>query len=68
MSQAKKVLAYIQEYGSITQKEATRKLGVARLAARISDLRASGYNIQTEIIATRTRDGKAHVARYTLED
>lgn len=67
MNQAKQVLEYIQENGSITQKEATRKLGVGRLAARISDLRAEGYNIQTEMIPVRTRGGKARVARYYLE-
>lgn len=67
MNQAKQVLEYIQEHGSITQREATRKLGVGRLAARISDLRAEGYDIQTEMVPVRTRGGKARVARYTLE-
>ena len=67
MNQAKQVLEYIQEHGSITQREALRKLGVGRLAARISDLRAEGYNITTEIIKVHTKGGKAHVARYTLE-
>lgn len=67
MSQAKDILAYLQEHGSITQKEANRKLGVGRLAARVSDLKAMGYDIQTEIITVRTRRGKSRVARYTLE-
>lgn len=67
MNQAKQVLEYIQEHGSITQREATRKLGVGRLAARISDLRAEGYDIQTEMVPVRTRGGKARVARYTLK-
>lgn len=67
MSQARDVLLYMQENGSITQREALRKLGVGRLAARISELRAEGYNISTEMITVHTKGGKARVARYYLE-
>ena len=37
--QTDRVLAYIREFGSITQLEALRDLGVFRLASRISDLK-----------------------------
>jgi hypothetical protein len=39
------------------------ELGIMRLAARISDLRNEGYEIETETIKTA---GGARVARYRL--
>lgn len=66
-TQAEMVLAYIEEFGSITPLEAMRDLGVYRLASRISDLKKSGFPIEREMEAVPNRYGKkSNVARYSL--
>lgn len=68
-TQNEKILAYIERFGSITQLEALRDLGVMRLASRISDLRKQGYNIVSEIITVKNRfEEKCHVKRYKFGD
>lgn len=47
--QTDRVLDYIREFGSITQLEALRDLGVFRLASRISDLKREGYVINSKM-------------------
>lgn len=61
MTQEKMVLEYMKTHKGITALGATR-LGIMRLAARISDLRGEGHIIDTEI---EKRNGK-HYARYYL--
>ena len=69
MNQCEAILNYIQEHGSITQRQASRYCGSIRLAARIYDLRAMGHDIVKETITVRCKDGrKAKVARYTLNE
>ncbi len=66
-TQAQRVLEYIKTFGSITQLEALRDLGVMRLASRISDLRRMGYAIESEIVAVKNRYGeKCHIKSYRL--
>lgn len=61
------VLAYMEQFGSITPLEAERAIGCMRLGARIWDLRKDGYNIVKEMVEVQTRHGgKAIVARYRL--
>ena len=43
------LLEYLERYNSITPMEALNAFGCMRLGARISDLRADGYDITTEI-------------------
>lgn len=65
-TQAERVLDYIREFGSITQLEALRDLGVMRLASRISDLRKQGFPIKSEIESVENRFGeKCHIKRYS---
>ena len=47
MSQCEHILWYMRVQGGITAKTAMKKYGCYRLAARISDLRQRGYNIET---------------------
>lgn len=69
MTQEEKVLEYLRDFGSITALEAMRDLGIMRLASRVSDLRANGYNITKDMVAVENRYGeKVHIARYRLED
>ena len=67
-SQNERILQYIEEFGSITQLDALRDLGVMRLASRISDLRGLGYPITSRIETVENRFGeKCHIKRYTIE-
>lgn len=57
-TQADRVLAYIQTFGSITTLEAFRDLGVTRLSARIYELRARNINIDSTSITSKNRYGE----------
>lgn len=66
-TQAERVLEYIEQFGSITQFEAMRDLGVMRLASRISDLKRLGYPIASDVVAVKNRfDENCYVKRYRL--
>ena len=66
MTQCEKILNYIEEHGSITARQAY-KLGIMRLASRISDLRREGHLIKTEDIKVKNRDGShSYIAKYSL--
>lgn len=64
-TQCQRVITYIREFGSITQIEALRDLGIMRLASRISDLKKSGYNIVgvSETVINRYGE-KCRIKRY----
>lgn len=67
--QTDRVLDYIREFGSITQLEALRDLGVMRLASRMSDLKRQGYDVEGRIEAVNNRYGeKCHIKRYTVRE
>lgn len=67
-TQNERVLSYINEFGSITQLDALKDLGVMRLASRISDLKRQGYPIVSRIEAVKNRYGeKCHIKRYSLK-
>lgn len=66
-TQAQRVLDYIDQFGSITQLEALRDLGVMRLASRISDLKKKGYPIKSEMETVHNRYGEpCYIKRYSL--
>lgn len=66
-TQAQRVLDYIDEFGSITQLEALRDLGVMRLASRISDLKRMGYPIESDMESVKNRFGEqCKIKRYRL--
>lgn len=66
-TQAERVLAYIERFGSITQYEALQDLGVMRLASRISELKKNGYPIQSEVVAVKNRfEENCYIKRYSL--
>ncbi len=45
MTQCELILVALENGGTITNTEAVEKLGIARLASRIFDLKRKGYNI-----------------------
>ena len=66
MTQCEKVVKYIKDNGSITQREAL-SLGIYRLASRISEMRSGGMKIKTEDIKVRNLDGSfSWIARYSF--
>lgn len=66
-SQAQRVLDYLKTYHTITQADAMREFGCARLASRICDLRALGHEIQREMVTDKNRFGETvRYARYYL--
>lgn len=66
-TQNERILDYIAEFGSITQLEALRDLGVMRLASRMSDLRKQGYNIISKTESVKNRYGEScRIKRYSL--
>lgn len=60
MSQKTKILKHLKDGNSLTPIDALNKFGTFRLAARISDLRQDGYNIET--------DNSKGYARYFLKE
>lgn len=66
-TQNQRILAYINDFGSITQMDALNDLGVMRLASRISDLRSQGYPITSTVESVKNRYGeKCHIKRYSF--
>ena len=63
------ILDYMRKHGSITAMDAVQEFGCMRLAARISDLRWDGYNIETELEVGKNRNGETvRYARYYLNE
>ena len=50
MTQTQQIHKYLMEGREITPIDALQKFGCFRLAARISDLRLAGLNIETQIV------------------
>lgn len=68
-TQKTRILKHLQRYGKIDPLKAWTKYGVYRLASRISELRAEGYDIETTNKVVKNKYGeKCHVAEYILWD
>lgn len=66
-TQSQRIIEYIHDFGSITQFEAMKDLGVMRLASRISELRRDGYNITSRMETVKNRYGEnCHIKRYSM--
>ena len=63
--QTQRILRYMEEHGSISQKEAI-ELGCYRLSARIHDLKREGHSITMERKGFRNEYGCGHFAVYRL--
>lgn len=68
-TQCKRIIQYINEFGSITNREASYELGILNFGARMSDLRRQGYvfNVTHEIGLNRYED-VCHYNRYRLKE
>lgn len=62
--QAERVLRFIREHGSVTQRDAVN-IGIYRLSARIYDLKKAGIDIRAELEPVKNADGtKTYIAVY----
>lgn len=57
--QTDRILEYMREFGSISQREAVNDLGCYRLSARIADLKEEGYEIGSDWETSKNRFGEA---------
>lgn len=58
MTQGERIIAYMDEHGTITPFEAFTELGITKLATRISELRRGGERIEKKYITVRNRFGE----------
>lgn len=67
MNQAEKIIHYLNRYGEITQRKAN-DIGIYRLASRISEMRADGIPIKTELKEVVNADGsKSRIGVYSYD-
>lgn len=67
MTQKDMVLDYIRDFGSITPMDASRDLGITRLAAVVCRLRREGHDIHREREHALNRYGQnVRYARYSF--
>jgi hypothetical protein len=60
-------MSYFAMNKTINQYEAMQHLGIARLAARIFDLREDGVEVESEMIEVKNRFGdKCRISEYKL--
>ena len=52
----------------LTSRDAWLAIGCSRLAARVSDLRAEGFDVQAELVTVRSGERSVRVARYRLAE
>ena len=57
-NQCKRVLDYVNRYGTINPMQALNYCGVMRLAARIKDLEDSGYVFKHELVNSKNKYGE----------
>lgn len=69
MTQCEKLLAYLEQYGSISGLECIMALGIMNYKGRICDLRQDGYDIETVFeTLTNARGEKKTFARYIYHE
>ena len=69
MTQADRIVDYINRFGSITPMQAFRDLGVTKLATRISEMRQEGVRFDQEWQTSKNRYGEeVRYMKYWLAD
>lgn len=69
ISQKQRIVNYIREFGSITDLEATRDLGILQFGTRLHELKKEGYEFKTKWESSTNRYGeKVEYKRYYLAD
>lgn len=66
-SQCTQIIEFMKKYGSITQDDATEKIGCKRLAARIADIKKRGIPVESVMEAGINRHQRpVRYARYRI--
>lgn len=69
MTQHERILRHLEDMGSLTQAEALQDYGIARLSARISELKSAGYPIRREMVSGHNRyQEPVSYARYWMHN
>lgn len=67
MTQCERIIKYIRDFGSITNREASYELGILNFGARISDLRRQGIILKATPEKSMNRYNEiCTYNRYTL--
>lgn len=67
-NQRKRIIQYIQQFGSITTYDAFKDLGVACLPKRICELKQEGYVFHIDVETAKNRYGEpVNYNRYRLK-
>jgi len=67
MTQEKRILRHMKDFGTITSREAMFDYGIMRLASRISDLRRKGYSINSKMVTAKNRYNEdTYFSEYSL--
>ena len=65
MTQAQRIIEHLGAGGTLSRLDAWGKLGILEAPARISELRAKGWGIDTEMVEIKNRYGeRIKVARW----
>lgn len=68
-TQCDRIKDYMNDFGSITQLDALKDLGVMRLASRISEMRKKGIGITSTMETAKNRYGETvKYKRYYFEE
>lgn len=67
-TQCKMILAYLEEHGTITNRQIFNELGINSPTGRMSDLRKKGYQFDSERATVYNEDGtvRTHFYIYKL--
>ena len=69
ISQKDRIINYIRQFGSITDLEATKDLGILQFGTRLHELKKDGYKFRTEWETSKNRYGEdVCFKRYYLAD
>lgn len=69
MTQKETILYHLTHIGKITPMEAFERYGITRLGGIVYFLRKDGHNVQSRLVAKKTRYGAtAHVSEYFMEE
>lgn len=66
MSECEKIIAYMENHGSITKMEAYENRITTTLAQRVAELKQRGHRIRSTLVRP-SNPKKSSYARYSLE-
>ena len=58
MTQAERIMNYINDFGSISPMEAFRDLGITKLATRVSEMKRDGIKFEQKFEESKNRCGE----------